>query len=219
MGKDFTGKGLIGKKIGMTQIFVGENVVPVTVLEVGPCTVLQIRTPEKDGYSAIQLGFDSVKHKVRDKGKKEKYKVVLKPAAVKEFRVQDHTKFNKGDILDVSYFEGVKFVDVSGYSKGRGFQGVMKRWGFSGAPDSHGQSVFHRRPGSIGNHTFPAKVWKGKKMAGRMGNKKVTVQNLEVVEIDKEKNLMLVKGAVPGYNGSYVIVREAIRKFLLASTK
>ncbi|MCX8029599.1 MAG: 50S ribosomal protein L3 [Brevinematales bacterium] len=214
MGKSFTGKGLIGKKAGMTQVFLGESVVPVTVIEIGPCPVLQVRTKDKDGYNAIQLGFGSVKHKVRDKTDKTKYKVVLKPAIIKEFRVDDPSKFNKGDILDVSYLEGVKFVDVSGYSKGRGFQGVMKRWGFSGAPDSHGQSVFHRRPGSIGQHTFPAKVWKGKKMAGRMGGTKVTVQNLEVVYIDKEKNLMLVKGSIPGYNGSFVIVREAIKKSL-----
>lgn len=215
MGKSFTGKGLIGRKIGMTQVFIGENVVPVTVIELGPCKILQIRTKEKDGYDAIQLGFGSIKHKINDKENKGKYKVILKPAVIKEFRVNDVSKFNKGDVLDVSYFEGVKFVDVTGYSKGRGFQGVMKRWGFSGAPDSHGQSVFHRRPGSIGQHTFPAKVWKGKKMAGRMGGEKVTVQNLEVVDIDKDKNLMLVKGAIPGYNGSYVFVREAIRKSLL----
>ncbi|MGC8767192.1 MAG: 50S ribosomal protein L3 [Brevinematia bacterium] len=215
MNKNFTGKGLLGRKVGMTQVFVGENVVPATIIEAGPCTVLQVRTPQKDGYSAIQLGFGFVKHKVRDKDNKERYKVIFKPAFIKEIRVEDHTKFNKGDILDVSYLEGIKYVDVMGYSKGRGFQGVMKRWNFNGAPDSHGQSVFHRRPGSIGQHTFPAKVWKGKRMAGRMGNEKVTVQNLEVVDIDKEKNIILVKGAVPGYNGSFVVVREAIRKSLL----
>ncbi|MGC8870432.1 MAG: 50S ribosomal protein L3 [Brevinematia bacterium] len=215
MNKNFTGKGLLGRKVGMTQVFVGENVVPATIIEAGPCTVLQVRTPQKDGYSAIQLGFGFVKHKVRDKDNKERYKVIFKPAFIKEIRVEDHTKFNKGDILDVSYLEGIKYVDVMGYSKGRGFQGVMKRWDFNGAPDSHGQSVFHRRPGSIGQHTFPAKVWKGKRMAGRMGNEKVTVQNLEVVDIDKEKNIILVKGAVPGYNGSFVVVREAIRKSLL----
>lgn len=212
MGKSFTGKGLIGKKIGMTQIFVGENVVPTTVIEVGPCTILQVKTPEKDGYSAIKLGFGSVKSRVKDKSDKTKYKIIHKPAIIKEFKVDNPTKFKAGDTLDVSYLEDIKYVDVSGYSKGRGFQGVMKRWGFSGAPDSHGQSVFHRRPGSIGQHTFPAKVWKGKKMPGRMGGEKVTVQNLEVIHIDKEKNLILVKGAVPGYNGSYVFVREAIKK-------
>ncbi|MEN2998214.1 MAG: 50S ribosomal protein L3 [Brevinematia bacterium] len=216
MGKNFCGKALIGRKEGMSQVFVGENVIPVTAITLGPCEVLQIRTQERDGYNAIQLGFGAKKHKVKDKENKGRYKVILKPAIVKEFRVKDPTQFNKGDIIDISYFEGIKFVDVTGWSKGRGFQGTMKRWGFSGAPDSHGQSVFHRRPGSIGQHTFPAKVWKGKKMAGRTGGKKVTVQNLEVVDIDKEKNLMLVKGAVPGYNGSYVIVREAIRKSLLS---
>lgn len=212
MGKDFTGKGLIGRKVGMTQIFIGESVVPVTVVEAGPCTVLQVKTPEKDGYSAIKLGFGTVKHKIKDKENKGRYKVILKPAFIKELRVDESKNFNKGDVLDVSYLEGIKYVDVTGYSKGRGFQGVMKRWGFSGAPDSHGQSVFHRRPGSIGQHTFPAKVWKGKKMAGRMGNKKITVQNLEVIDIDKEKNLILVKGAVPGYKGSFIVVREAIKK-------
>ncbi|MFN4244899.1 MAG: 50S ribosomal protein L3 [Brevinematia bacterium] len=212
MGKAFTGRGLIGQKVGMTQVFVGENVVPVTVIKVGPCTITGLRTQDKDGYNAIQLGFGLVKHKTRDKENKDKYKVVYKPAIIKEFRVEDISNFKEGDVIDVSYFEGVKFVDVTGYSKGRGFQGVMKRWGFSGAPDSHGQSVFHRRPGSIGQHTFPAKVWKGKKMAGRMGNKRVTVQNLEVIDIDKEKSLMIVKGAVPGYNQGYVLVREAIKR-------
>jgi large subunit ribosomal protein L3 len=209
------GKGLIGRKLGMSQVFVEDRVVPVTVLEVGPCKVLGVRTPEKDGYSAIQLGFGSVKAKVRDKEDKSKYKVIFKPAIIREFRFEGAEKFEKGSVVDLSLLEGIKFVDVTGYSKGRGFQGTMKRWGFSGAPDSHGQSVFHRRPGSIGQHTFPAKVWKGKKMAGRMGNERVTIQNLEVVSIDKENNIMLVKGAVPGYKGAFVFVREAVKKSAL----
>lgn len=215
MGKNL--KGLIGRKVGMTQVFIGDNVVPVTVLEVGPCPILQVRTCERDGYNALQLGFGRVKHRIKDKENKGRYKVVFKPAVIKEFRLEDVSGFNKGDVLDLSFLEGVKYVDVTGYSKGRGFQGTMKRWGFSGAPDSHGQSVFHRRPGSIGQHTFPAKVWKGKKMAGRMGGEKVTVQNLEVVHIDKDKNLMLVKGAVPGHKGGYVVVREAVKKSLASS--
>jgi len=209
------GRGLIGRKLGMSQVFVDDRVVPVTVLEVGPCKVLEVRTPEKDGYSAIQLGFGSVKAKVRDKEDKSRYKVVLRPAIVKEFRFEGAEKFEKGSVVDLSLLEGVEFVDVTGYSKGRGFQGTMKRWRFSGAPDSHGQSVFHRRPGSIGQHTFPAKVWKGKKMAGRMGNERVTVQNLKVVSVDKENNVMLVKGAVPGYKGAFVFVREAVKKRVL----
>jgi large subunit ribosomal protein L3 len=209
------GKGLIGRKLGMSQVFVEDRVVPVTVLEVGPCKVLGVRTPEKDGYSAIQLGFGSVKAKVRDKEDKSKYKAIFKPAIIREFRFEGAEKFEKGSVVDLSLLEGIKFVDVTGYSKGRGFQGTMKRWDFSGAPDSHGQSVFHRRPGSIGQHTFPAKVWKGKKMAGRMGNERITVQNLEVVSIDKENNIMLVKGAVPGYKGAFVFVREAVKKSAL----
>jgi large subunit ribosomal protein L3 len=205
------GKGLIGKKLGMSQVFVNDQLVPVTVLEVGPCKVLQIKSMQKDGYNAVQLGFGSVKTKVRDKEDKSKYKVILKPAIIKEFRFDGAEKFEKGSTVDLSILENLKFVDVIGYSKGRGFQGTMKRWGFGGASDSHGQSVFHRRPGSIGQHTFPAKVWKGKKMAGRMGNERITVQNLQVVSIDKEKNVMLVRGAIPGFKGGFVFVREAIK--------
>ncbi len=211
MSSKLKGFGLIGRKVGMTRVFQNDVVTPVSVIELGPCTVLNVRTKDRDGYNAVQLGFGSKKSKVRDKSNKDKYKVIYKPAIVKEFRVSDVSKYNKGDIFDVSFFEQIKFVDVVGFSKGRGFQGVMKRWGFSGAPDSHGQSVFHRRPGSIGQHTFPAKVWKGKKMAGRMGGEKVTIHNLEVVGVDKEKNLILVKGAIPGFRGSYVFVKEAIR--------
>ena len=175
--------GMIGKKIGMTQLpDETGNMIPVTVLQVGPCTVLGVRTPERDGYSALKLGFGEVPKKKLNKpqlgelakvlGERDKYPVEV----VKEFRISDVEKYEPGQILTVEVFKKVGKVDVTGISKGRGFQGVMKRWGFHGGPMSHG-SKFHRRPGSIGASTFPARVLKGKKMPGHMGMQKVTVRN------------------------------------------
>jgi len=205
--------GMIGKKIGMTQLpDETGNMIPVTVLQVGPCTVLGVRTPERDGYSALKLGFGEVPKKKLNKpqlgelakvlGERDKYPVEV----VKEFRISDVEKYEPGQILTVEVFKKVGKVDVTGISKGRGFQGVMKRWGFHGGPMSHG-SKFHRRPGSIGASTFPARVLKGKKMPGHMGMQKVTVRNLKVVKVVPEKNILIVKGSVPGPNGRVVFIK------------
>ncbi len=195
----------------MTQVFGEEGrVIPVTVIEAGPCFVVQKKTPEKDGYSAIQLGFEEIPEKKVNlplKGHFRKHKV--KPLRIlKEFPWENPENLEEGARIGVDILEGYKFVDVEGTSKGRGFQGVVKRWGFGGGPASHGTKQWHRRPGAIGAHTWPARVWKGKKMPGRMGGEKVTVKNLEIVEIKKEKNLLLVKGAVPGYRGSIVFIKN-----------
>ncbi len=209
--------GLIGRKLGMTQIPTKDgSMTAVTVIEAGPCYVLQGKTVEKDGYNALKLGFGEVRAKKLNKPLLGELKKTLGdrdvyPAEkIAEIRVDDPGKYPPGSVIDVSIFEEGEKVDVTGISKGKGFQGVMKRWGFSGGPMSHG-SKFHRRPGSIGQHTDPGRVWKGKKMPGHMGMKRVTVLNLEVVKIIKDKNLLLVKGAVPGPTGGIVIVRKARR--------
>ncbi len=205
--------GLIGKKIGMTQLPDEKgHMTPVTVLEVGPCTILGLRTPERDGYTALKLGYGEVPVRKLNKPLLGELKKVLGeretyPARViREFRVDKLNGYEPGQQLDVRVFEGVQTVDVTGYTKGRGFTGVIKRWGFSGGPKSHG-SKFHRRPGSIGQTTFPGRVWKGKKMAGHYGMERVTVRNLKVFKVIPEKNLLIVKGAVPGPNGRVVYVR------------
>jgi large subunit ribosomal protein L3 len=210
-------EGLIGKKIGMTQIFNEEgNVVPVTVIELGPCTVVQRKTPERDGYSAIQLGFDEFRKK--DKSKMPKpiqghfKKANLKPFRnLKEFRVEDAGRFSDGQVIDVALFSEGERVDVTANSKGRGFAGVIKRHGFAGAPQTRGTHEYRRHPGSIGQHTWPARVYPGKKLPGRMGNEKVKTLNLEVVKVLKEKNLLLLKGAVPGPNRALVTVTKSKR--------
>ncbi|GAB6184004.1 50S ribosomal protein L3 [Thermodesulfovibrio hydrogeniphilus] len=191
-------KGIIGRKVGMTQIF-GEDgrIIPVTVIEAGPCWVVQVRTKEKDGYNAVQLGFLEVK---KEKNITKPLIGIFKKAGVpvcrilKEFKMEG---YNVGDKVTVEIFSKGDIVHVSGISKGKGFQGVMKRHRFAGGPDSHG-SMFNRAPGSIGASSFPSRVWKGKGMAGHMGNERVTVKNLEIVEIIPEQNIILVKGAVPG---------------------
>jgi len=223
--------GLIGKKLGMTQIFDEKGfVVPVTVVVAGPCEVLQLKTTDErekvrkikkadgseieykvktnDGYNAIKLGYDL---SVKGGSKGHKYS----KSKMKEFRVgsDELASFNVGDKLTVDIFEGKNFVDVSGISKGKGFQGVVKRYGFHGGRKTHG-SHFHRAPGAIGQCAWPAKVFKGKKMPGRMGNENVTVQNLKLVDIDAENNTLLIKGSVPGPNGSYVYISPAIKKEL-----
>jgi len=203
--------GLIGKKLGMTQIFGEEGrVIPVTVIKAGPCVVVQKKTEEKDGYSAVQLGFEEIKEKNVTKpllGHFKKHGV--KPQRIlREFRWENLDEVKEGDVIKVDILEGYKYVDVEGISKGKGFQGVVKRWGFGGGPASHGTKQWHRRPGAIGAHSWPGRVWKGKKMPGRTGGERVTVKNLEIVEIRKDSNLLLVKGAVPGHNGSYVIIKN-----------
>ncbi len=208
-------EGIIGKKLGMTQIFDEEgNIIPVTVIQAGPCVVVQRKTEERDGYSALQLGFLDGKPLSEKKVKKPMAghfkRANVEPVRVlKEVRITPDEEVKEGDKLNVSdVLKDVERVHVTGVSKGKGFQGVMKRFGFHGGRASHG-SMFHRAPGSIGATTFPAKVWKGKGLPGHMGNEKVTVKNLKVVRIDGEKNLILVKGAVPGANGEIVIIKNS----------
>ncbi|WP_025324248.1 50S ribosomal protein L3 [Deferrisoma camini] len=206
-------KGLIGRKLGMTQIFMGgEELIPVTVVEAGPCTVVQKKTREADGYDAIQVGFGDVKpHKVNRPLKGHFRKAGVEPRRVlREFRVDNPDEFEVGQVLKADMFQPGDLVDVTGFSKGRGFQGVVKRHGFGGGRATHG-SMFHRAPGSIGAKEHPGKVWKGKKMAGRMGARRVTVQNLQVVEVDPERNLILLRGAVPGAKNGTVLLRPAVK--------
>lgn len=204
---------LLGKKLGMTQVFDSDNkVVPVTVVQAGPCPVLQVKTVETDGYNAIQIGYLTRKEKRSSKaalGHAKKAGVAL-PRVIREVRCDDGSEYAAGDVLDVSKFEEGQKVDVIGTTKGRGFQGVVKRFRTKGGPASHG-SMFHRRIGSIGLCQFPGHVFKNQKMPGHMGAKQRTVQNLEIVKIDAERNLILVKGGIPGANGDTVLVRSAVK--------
>jgi len=202
--------GLIGKKIGMTSIYdnSGKNV-PCTILQVGPCTIIQIKTEEKDGYSSFQLGFDDTKKEINkaSQGHFKKSKSSPKRKLV-EFSGYEG-EFKLGDKITVDHFFEGEFVDVSGISKGKGFQGVVKRHGFAGVGDStHGQHNRKRAPGSIGAGSDPSRVFKGMKMAGQTGSTKVKALNLKVVKVMNEENLLLVKGSVPGHNNSYIIVQK-----------
>ena len=205
--------GLIGKKIGMTSIYdASGKIVPCTVIEAGPCVVTQVKTIENDGYSAIQLGYDEKKEKNTTKPLKGHFaKAGTTPKKIlHEFtRFEEGHKKSFGEVLDVTVFEEGEFVDVSGTSKGKGFQGVVKRHGFGGVGDAtHGQHNRLRAPGSMGASSYPSRVFKGMRMAGHMGNAKVKVINLQILKIVKEKNLLLVKGSVPGANGSYLIIER-----------
>jgi large subunit ribosomal protein L3 len=205
--------GLIGKKIGMTSIYdASGKVVPCTVLEAGPCVVTQVKTVETDGYSAIQLAYDEKKEKKTTKSLKGHFeKAGTTPKKIlREFtRFEEGHQKSLGDVLDVTVFEEGEFVDVSGTSKGKGFQGVVKRHGFRGVGDAtHGQHNRLRAPGSMGASSYPSRVFKGMRMAGQMGNAKVKCINLQIMKIVKEKNLVLVKGSVPGANGSYIIIER-----------
>ena len=205
-------KGILGKKLGMTQIFTEEGiVVPVTVVEAGPNVVTQVKTVEKDGYNAIQVGFEDAKEKSLNKPQKGDLAAanVLKKH-LKEFRVDAVEEFTVGQEIKADLFAAGEKIDVTGTSKGKGFQGPIKRHGQSRGPESHG-SRYHRRPGSMGACSFPGRVFKNKKLAGHMGSVKVTVQNLEVVRVDADKNLILVKGAIPGPKGSMVTIKEAVK--------
>ena len=205
-------KGILGKKLGMTQIFTEEGiVVPVTVVEAGPNVVTQVKTVEKDGYNAIQVGFEDAKEKSLNKPQKGHLAAanVLKKH-LKEFRVDAVEEFTVGQEIKADLFAAGEKIDVTGTSKGKGFQGPIKRHGQSRGPESHG-SRYHRRPGSMGACSFPGRVFKNKKLAGHMGSVKVTVQNLEVVRVDADKNLILVKGAIPGAKGSVVTIKEAVK--------
>lgn len=204
-------EGIIGKKIGMTQIFDEEgNVIPVTVIKAGPCTVIQKKTKEKDGYEALQLGLVEEKPKKHpNKPEQGHFKKSGSPVlkVLREVKYQGPEELKEGDQILVDIFEVGEKVHVVGISKGKGFQGVVKRHGFAGGDAAHG-SMFHRAPGSIGASSFPSRVIKGMRMGGRMGGDRVTVRNLKVVQVDKENHLLLVKGAVPGANGGIVLIKK-----------
>ena len=203
--------GLIGKKIGMTSIFDDSGMnVPCTVIEAGPCIVTQVRTEENDGYNAIQLGFDDKAEKNAVKAEKGHFKKAGSTVKRKVVEFQGYDKEYKiGDSIGVDHFEEGEYVDVSGISKGKGFQGVVKRHGFAGVGQAtHGQHNRLRAPGSIGAASYPARVFKGMKMAGRMGGNKIKVMNLRVLKVVPEKNLLLLKGCVPGHKNSYLTVEK-----------
>lgn len=204
--------GLIGRKIGMSQVF-AENgdAVPVTVIEAGPCYVTQVKTLERDGYEAAQIGFEAKKEKQTTRPLQGHFKMakVEPQRIVREVEVEDIEACEPGQVVGADIFETGELVDVTGYFKGRGFQGVVKRHGFRGGDKTRGQSDRWRHPGSIGQSATPSKVFKGTRMGGRMGNKRVTVRNLQVVGVDAEKNILLVKGAVPGHRNGYVLINRA----------
>ena len=206
-------KGLIGKKLGMTQIFDEQGkVVPVTVIEAGPCVVAQVKTVETDGYNAIQLGFGDVKESKINKPEKGHFaKSKLTPKKhLREFRLDSVENINVGDELKADTFTAGDQLDIQGTSKGKGFQGVIKRHGQSRGPMGHG-SMYHRRPGSMGPTSTPGRVFKGKKLPGHMGRVTVTIQNLDVVKVDLDKNVILVKGSVPGAKGAILKIKSAVK--------
>ena len=206
-------KGIIGRKIGMTQIFDEKgNVIPVTVIEAGPCVVAQVKTVETDGYNAVQLGFGDVKDKHINKpeaGHFAKAKLANKKH-LREFRLDDVENYKVGDEVKADVFVAGDKIDVQGISKGKGFQGVIKRHGQHRGPMGHG-SMYHRRPGSMGSTSTPGRVFKGKKLPGHMGRVTVTIQNLDVVRVDMDKNVILVKGSVPGAKGAILKVKLAVK--------
>lgn len=201
--------GLLGKKLGMTQVYDAEGrLIPVTVIEAGPCRVAQVKTKERDGYEAVQLAFGDVAERKLPKaelGHLKKHQ--LGPARwLKEFKKTGDVQ--AGQVIKADLFQKGEWVDVEGVSKGKGFQGVMKRHHYAGGPETHG-SMFHRAPGSIGSSSYPSRVWKGKTLPGHMGSERVTVQRLKVVESRPDENLLFISGAVPGANGGYVVVRKS----------
>ena len=207
-------KALIGKKIGMTQIFdEAGNVVPVTVIEAGPCTVVQKKTVETDGYDSVQFGFEDVAEKKLTKpvaGHFAKAGVSTK-RHLKEFRLDNASEMNVGDVVSADTFAAGDKVDVTGITKGHGYSGVIKRWGCHKLRMTHGVGPVHRQPGSMGANSSPSRIFKNKKMAGQYGNDQVTVQNLSVVRVDAEKNLIAVKGAIPGAKGGIVFIRNTVK--------
>ena len=206
-------KGLVGKKLGMTQLFdANGNVVPVTVIEAGPCVVSQKKTIENDGYEAVQIGYGDLKASKVNKPMKGHFAKgdVAPKKVLREFRLEDTTALNVGDVLKADIFAEGDTVDVRGTSKGKGYAGVVKRWNFGRLKESHGTGPVHRHGGSLGV-IDPARVFKGKKMAGHLGNERVTVQNLSVVKVDAEKNIIAVKGAVPGPKGGIVVLFDSVK--------
>ena len=209
-------KGMIGRKLGMTQVYAEDGTaVPVTVIEIGPCPVLALRTNERDGYSAVQLGFGTRKAKNVSKAVRGHVRAAgledTPPATIREVRLDGDADGKVGDVLKADLFAKDEFVDVTGRSKGRGFQGVVKRWRFAGGRASHGGG-WTRKPGSIGMCVSPGKIFKGKKMPGHMGSVQRTVQNLRVVEVRPDDDIIFVRGAVPGPNGGTVMVRNAVKR-------
>lgn len=222
-------KAIIGKKIGMTQIFDEKGkVIPVTVVEAGPCVVAQKKTVENDGYNSIQMGFGDIKLKYKKGTRSAKFdekptnltlamqghfaKADVAPKKVlREFRFDDISAYNVGDIIKAEVFSEGDKIDVTGTSKGKGYAGVIKRWNFRRLKESHGSGPVVRHGGSMGACSTPSRVWKGKKMAGHLGAERVTVQNLKVVKIDNENNLIAIKGAIPGPNGGTVLIRESVK--------
>ena len=207
-------KAIIGKKIGMTQIF-DENgkVIPVTVVEAGPCVVSQKKTVEKDGYDSLQLGFGSTRPKLVTKplkGHFDKNNVAPKKF-LREVRLDDISTYNVGDIIKSDVFEVGDKIDVVGTSKGKGYAGVIKRWNFGRLKESHGSGPVVRKGGSIGACSDPSRVFKGKRMSGHLGSERVTVQNLKIVKVDVENNLIAIKGAIPGPNGGIVLIRDSVK--------
>lgn len=200
-------RGLIGKKLGMTQVFDEQGqAIPVTVLQAGPCVVTFIKTPERDGYSGVQIGYEeSRKLKKPERGHLSGLPVLKH---LREVAFDTTDGLERGQSVDVSIFDTGDKVKVIGTSKGKGFAGVVKRYGFRGGPKTHGQSDRHRAPGSIGSGTDPGKVWKGQKMAGQLGNERVTTRGLSVVSVDAERNLLLVKGSVPGAKGGVIVIEK-----------
>ena len=207
-------KAIIGKKLGMTQLFSADGkVIPVTVIEAGPCTVVQVKTVERDGYSAIKLGFEEVKEGYLNKPQEGVFKKLgTKPMKhLKEFRLDNAESTEVGSVITCEAFAAGDKIDVSGVSKGHGFTGVIKRWNHHRLKETHGVGPVHREVGSMGAISNPSRVFKGKKMAGQYGNENVTVLNLEVVKVDKERNVILVKGAVPGPVKGIVTLRNSVK--------
>jgi large subunit ribosomal protein L3 len=211
-------KGILGRKVGMTQIFQTDGtVVPVTVVEAGPCYVTQVRDPERDGYRAVQLGYGDAKAKHLTKGQMGHLARAGVPHLrhLREIRTREDEVYELGQRIRADIFAPGERVDIQGHSKGKGFAGVVKRHKFAGGPRTHGQSDRERAPGSIGACATPGKVWKGQKMPGQMGNKTTTVQNLEVVLVDPERNLLAVRGSVPGPKGALVLIKGARKQRVL----
>jgi large subunit ribosomal protein L3 len=207
--------GLIGKKLGMTQVFGADGtVVPVTVIQTGPCVVVQKKEAGKDGYNALQIGFGSRKSQRVNKPDQGHFAKAGKGAfeVLREFRTDKVAEYELGqEIKAADLFKSGDMVDVAGISKGRGFAGVIKRWSFAGFPGSHGTHEYFRHGGSIGNRSYPGRVFKGKRMAGHWGDERITVQNLEVVEVRAESNLLLIRGSVPGAQRGVVLIRQAVK--------
>jgi len=203
--------GILGRKLGMTRIFNSDGTaVPCTVVAAGPCPVIQVKNAESDGYTAVQIGFDQIKDQKATKPQRGHHAKAAKGCFrhLKEFRVDTLEGLELGGEVTVDIFKPGDKVKVTGNSKGKGFQGVMKRWNFAGMPRSHGHEKVHRSSGSVGHNTFPGKIFKGKKMAGQMGNKRVTSTNLEVVDVRPEENLLVIRGAIPGPRNGLVMINK-----------